>query len=425
MSFRTHPQITSRPVSGPRLRTSLRAGLATVLALVGLAASLAVGPAPSGAAVSDDNGLATSPRDLDYGGGYRPFSGDFDGDGNTDIFWYGPGAVTDRIEFSGPSRAFVTIPVTGNYLPFVGDFDGDRRDDVFWYMPGPTPDFVWYSSGRSGFRSLRKDVGGTFQPVVGRFTFDATDDIIWYAPGAAPDFFWDFEADRTAVSKLMPINGSYRPLVANLSDHVQGQSHPGIDDVLWVSTDPRGGSAQWLMRSDGSFSSTTINGIGGRQASFVPMATNVIKKCRPGTGTGAPYGPAVDCYPNYYADPTRPARPTVILTATGATPMVLAASGEALRPIDIGQGRYGRSGAVAIPVMEPTGKVTRSLVFFSASEKTSSWDCDAVDSCNGNNWFDGAPEAAGTLPLRYGRGGAEVVLYRPSGMDSTHRTQQF
>jgi hypothetical protein len=410
-----------------RNRSIARVAAAGVLGLLSLATALVLDAAPASAGATGSNGYEFAARDLDYGPGYRPFSGDFDADGNTDIFWYGPGTVVDRIEFSGPSRAFATIPVNGNYLPFVGDFDGDRRDDVFWYMPRAAPDFVWYSRGRNGFESYRKDVNGSFQPVVGRFTFDATDDIIWYAPGAAPDFFWDFEVDRTSNSRPMPINGSYRPLVANLSDRVDGWSHPGVDDILWVAADPGGSSVRWLTRSDGTFSASTVRGIGGRRASFVPMATAYTESCpgKPTTPTNNPYGPYIPKYCWPFADATKPARPTVILTASGTTPIVFAVAQDGgFRSIDIGQGSYPRSGAVAIPVLEPAGKVARSLVFFSTSETTSSWDCDAVDRCTYNGG-PGAPEAAGTVPLRYGKGGAEVVYYRPSAVDRSLRSQTW
>ena len=51
----------------------------------------------------------------------------------------------------------VASPVTGTYKPFVGDFDGNGRDDVFWYAPGAAADSIWY--GRSNRAFVKVAVG--------------------------------------------------------------------------------------------------------------------------------------------------------------------------------------------------------------------------------------------------------------------------
>jgi hypothetical protein len=40
-----------------------------------------------------------SPSGRDIGPGVKPLSGDFDGDGAPDVFWYGPGATGDEVWF--------------------------------------------------------------------------------------------------------------------------------------------------------------------------------------------------------------------------------------------------------------------------------------------------------------------------------------
>ncbi len=37
----------------------------------------------------------------------------------------------------------VKRPVNGTYRPFVGDFDGNGIADIFWYGPGSAPDSMW------------------------------------------------------------------------------------------------------------------------------------------------------------------------------------------------------------------------------------------------------------------------------------------
>ena len=72
-------------------------------------------------------------------GVYRPFTGDFNGDGKTDIFWYAPGQTT-RIWYA-TANGFVQGPsytIHSRYQPLVGDFDGNGYDDIFWYATAPS-----------------------------------------------------------------------------------------------------------------------------------------------------------------------------------------------------------------------------------------------------------------------------------------------
>ena len=34
--------------------------------------------------------------------------------------------------------------VTGTYEPLLGDFNGDGENDIFWYGPGAANDALWY-----------------------------------------------------------------------------------------------------------------------------------------------------------------------------------------------------------------------------------------------------------------------------------------
>src|SRR3954470_3059769 len=75
-----------------------------------------------------------------------PLQGDFNHDGTDDFFMYGPGAGTDQLWLGKPysvdpgaanaDRFTVSSwPVSGYYKPFVGDFDGNGASDIFWYAP--------------------------------------------------------------------------------------------------------------------------------------------------------------------------------------------------------------------------------------------------------------------------------------------------
>jgi hypothetical protein len=59
-----------------------------------------------------------------------------------------------RLYVAGQGQFTTAVPVTvnGTYTPFSGDFNGDGFDDVFWYGPGGGRDSLWY--GQAGLGSF-------------------------------------------------------------------------------------------------------------------------------------------------------------------------------------------------------------------------------------------------------------------------------
>lgn len=133
-------------------------------------------------------------------GDYQPISGDFNGDRNGDIFWYGPGNKPDYIWFGRSNKTFdtnrkivadnVTQSITGTYTPLSGDFNGDGTTDIFWYGVGKAPDFIWLGLRSGSFSNLNASVNGVYRPIVGDFNGDNKDDIFWYGVGGTADFIW-------------------------------------------------------------------------------------------------------------------------------------------------------------------------------------------------------------------------------------------
>ncbi len=179
---------------------------------------------------------------------------DFDGDGNDDVLWYGPGADYDTMWY-GESGGFDKSPntrVKGTYVPLVGDFGGDGRADILWYGPGGDKDARW--DGRAtpgGFTTnLPFKVKGVYEPLVGDFDGNGVDDVFWYGPGGNRDSVWFGTTSGWRHPGGVNVNGEYEPAVGDFNGD-------GRDDILWYG--PGGDyDTLWVGRSDRTFATSGL-----------------------------------------------------------------------------------------------------------------------------------------------------------------------
>jgi hypothetical protein len=172
---------------------------------------------------------------LSVGPGYVPIIGDFDGLHGDDIFWYNTaGGHLNRWYSTGGTTFtklnFYAVDAGGPYVPVVGDFDGQHGDDIFWYKAGVGGDRLWYSlgNGSTSFTKVAgKDVVKTYTPVAGDFNGDWKTDIYWEADDLTTDFIWAGQAQATQfVSHEASVKGAFRPIAGNF-DGMLG------DDIFW------------------------------------------------------------------------------------------------------------------------------------------------------------------------------------------------
>lgn len=127
----------------------------------------------------------------------RPFTGDFNGDGKDDIFFYRTGTAQDRVWHGSNGIGGFDISgnkdVDGTFIPVVGRFDATGGQDIYWYHPTST-DRIWYGRSDDTFDDSKGaksfSYSGTFVPLAGDFDSNGYDDIFWYQAGSGADYIW-------------------------------------------------------------------------------------------------------------------------------------------------------------------------------------------------------------------------------------------
>ena len=184
-------------------------------------------------------------------------SADFNGNGNDDIFWYGPGADSDLLWSGSKTKgnfAETSVNINGDYTPISGDFNGDGNSDIFWYGPGSGSDVIWFGTGTKGsFTSTSKSVSGNYTPVSGDFNGDGEGDILWYAPGSASDRIWYGTTTKGSFkSYSATINGTYIPLAGDFNDNTK-------DDIFWYGVGANSDRIWYGSVTKGKFVSVSEN----------------------------------------------------------------------------------------------------------------------------------------------------------------------
>jgi hypothetical protein len=189
---------------------------------------------------------------------YMPISGDFDGDGYDDIFWYQPGPGFDTVWWSNGDRTWTDgppLPVNEVYTPVAGDFDGNQTTDIIWYTPGPGSDPVWWFdlATRSYQPGGTLDIDHEYIPVVGDFDDDQDDDILWYNANTGTANLWWAQGDKTFVhDNNWSVGKGYIPIAGKFDCYGREaifwyRRGPGVDKVWWYFT---AGGNVWIMQDD-------------------------------------------------------------------------------------------------------------------------------------------------------------------------------
>ena len=203
--------------------------------------------------VATDGTLASRVRIIDPGSGWTPrFTGDFDGDGSTDILWQHTDGRTALWLMKGRVPATITTLLdagTGWTAKAVADFNGDGTSDILWeHTDGRSALWIMQGGAQNGPASalLLPAGSGWTATLAADFDGDGKADIVWtHADGRVA--LWGMNgASQIAANSGYLLSSGGTGWRAILAPDLDGN---GKADLVWERSDAGGtySTAVWLM----------------------------------------------------------------------------------------------------------------------------------------------------------------------------------
>ena len=209
---------------------------------------------PNGSFVSNQQNLSTQVDSTWHVVG----TGDFNGDGRMDVLWQNTsGAIVDWLgqpngAFAGNNASFTTAFNSSWHVAGTGDFNGDGITDILWRNDdGTVTDWLGQPNGSfvSNQQNVSTMVDSSWHIVgTGDFNGDGIDDVLWQNTSGA---IVDWLGQRNGA--FAGNNASFTTAFDS-SWHVAGTGDfngDGIDDILWRNDN--GTVTEWFGQPNGSF----------------------------------------------------------------------------------------------------------------------------------------------------------------------------
>lgn len=125
------------------------------------------------------------------------YVGDFDGNGNTDLFWRNTSTGENTFWLLTGTSSFI-IGGGGNianipqpWRPYLGDYNGDGTSDILWRNPSTGENTIWMLSGRTviGGGNI-PHVAGPWVPIPGDYSGDRRWDLKWRNTSTGEHGLW-------------------------------------------------------------------------------------------------------------------------------------------------------------------------------------------------------------------------------------------
>jgi ELWxxDGT repeat protein len=198
--------------------------------------------------------------------------GDFDRDGDQDIFWQHSSGLNVIWEMQGlkfkSGTVLPTTPTTDWYFSGIGNFNGDRNLEVLWRNREGTL-VTWEIEGfklKSG-KVLSPNVGnsdtiGWYVQAVTDFDNDGDSDILWRNSKSEITVLWEMQGGQYKTGALLPATSSFGGFDERLSPSRPGYSlnkprYGGQLDIdgdgkldIWWQSPITGRREAWTFKRD-------------------------------------------------------------------------------------------------------------------------------------------------------------------------------
>jgi ELWxxDGT repeat protein len=217
-----------------------------------------------------EKGVLAGPQ-ADYGGWEVRSFGDFDRDGDQDIFWQHYSGLNVIWEMQGLNfKSGSLLPNTTKdwYFSGIGNFNGDRNLEMLWRNANGTlvtweiQDFKLKSGAISSI-----NVGGWSVQSISDFDNDGDSDILWRNDDSITMVLWEMQSGQFKAGALLPVidqlrnpqgdEVSYRSMLeydpSRFKPRYGGQfdvNGDGKSDIWWRSL-ITGRREAWTLKRDG------------------------------------------------------------------------------------------------------------------------------------------------------------------------------
>jgi hypothetical protein len=159
------------------------------------------------------------------------YSGDYNGDGKSDILWHNGSTGGNAIWKSANKATYQSVDSIADLdwvVAGVGDFDHNGKSDILWHNRATGANAIWRSANKAAYQSVEGITDLNWVVAgVGDFNGDGRADILWHNQATGANTIWRSasKANQQYVDSITDLNW----VVAGVGDF----NGDGKDDILW------------------------------------------------------------------------------------------------------------------------------------------------------------------------------------------------